>query len=490
MAEFGFFCSSTPPPPLTAFVPYVGATANVDLGAFSLTSPTIYGSGLASGTLTLASTSNATKGKILFGTSAYDEVNNRLGIGTTSPGVALDIIGTGSISNLLTCGQINAYTSNLGLYAKNANSSIFFGTNVGANILAQWNGISTSGAVTTFTFTTPAHTNQTATTNIPNFRISGANKQWATGTVANQYWNYLTANTAAFVGASTMTNSYGLFVEAATAGTNATITNNYAAGFSGRVSQEGLGSSTFFGSGCGVRDDLTNNLNTGFGANALLTNISGSSNCAFGYQALRATTVNNNTAIGYQSQLATTTGDQNTTLGASSLLSNQTGGGNTAIGALCLLQSTGNYNTAVGNYSAYNVTSGVLNTIIGYDTGGGITTGSRNTVIGSSVTGLTSTLSNNVIIADGAGNKVLWFNSTNALISDLKIDTTTGIKIATATTQKLAFWNATPIVQPTTAVAAATVVSGAGGNVKHDDTFDGYTVEQIVRALRNTGLLA
>ena len=68
--------------------------------------------------------------------------------------------------------------------------------------------------------------------------------------------------------------------------------------------------------------------------------------------------------------------------------------------------------------------------------------------------------------------------------------TTTGTKIGTATTQKIGFWNATPIVQPTTAVAAATVVSGAGGNVKHDDTFDGYTVEQVVRALRNTGLLA
>ena len=46
------------------------------------------------------------------------------------------------------------------------------------------------------------------------------------------------------------------------------------------------------------------------------------------------------------------------------------------------------------------------------------------------------------------------------------------------------------LYQQTTAVASATVVSGSGGNVKHDDTFDGYTVEQVVRALRNTGLLA
>jgi len=49
--------------------------------------------GTASGNnLTLSSTSNATKGKILFGNSGYDEVNNRLGIGTTTPTQPIDVI--------------------------------------------------------------------------------------------------------------------------------------------------------------------------------------------------------------------------------------------------------------------------------------------------------------------------------------------------------------------------------------------------------------
>lgn len=50
--------------------------------------------GTASGNnLTLSSTSNATKGKILFGNSAYDEVNNSLGIGTNAPSAKLEVRG-------------------------------------------------------------------------------------------------------------------------------------------------------------------------------------------------------------------------------------------------------------------------------------------------------------------------------------------------------------------------------------------------------------
>jgi hypothetical protein len=86
-------------------------------------------------------------------------------------------------------------------------------------------------------------------------------------------------------------------------------------------------------------------------------------------------------------------------------------------------------------------------------------------------------------IADG-GNTT-WADAVNMVFN-----TTTGTKIGTATTQKIGFWNAAPIVQPTTAVAAATRVGGGGTTLTDTDTFDGYTLAKVVRALRNSGLLA
>lgn len=73
---------------------------------------------------------------------------------------------------------------------------------------------------------------------------------------------------------------------------------------------------------------------------------------------------------------------------------------------------------------------------------------------------------------------------------NIATDTTTGMKIGTATTQKLSVWNATPIVQPTTASGASTLVSNAGTTLTDTDTFDGYTLKQVVKAMRDFGLLA
>lgn len=65
-----------------------------------------------------------------------------------------------------------------------------------------------------------------------------------------------------------------------------------------------------------------------------------------------------------------------------------------------------------------------------------------------------------------------------------------GTKIGNSNDQVFAFWGATPIVQPNTGITSATLVAGSGTTIKEDDTFDGYTLKQVVRALIEVGILA
>jgi hypothetical protein len=91
-----------------------------------------------------------------------------------------------------------------------------------------------------------------------------------------------------------------------------------------------------------------------------------------------------------------------------------------------------------------------------------------------------------------AGTGTVKVNS-NLEIADAKnivLATTTGTKIGTATTQKLGFWDKTPVVQPTTGISGATFVVDSGGSIHPTSTFDGYTIAQVVAALRQLGILA
>jgi hypothetical protein len=65
-----------------------------------------------------------------------------------------------------------------------------------------------------------------------------------------------------------------------------------------------------------------------------------------------------------------------------------------------------------------------------------------------------------------------------------------GGMIGTTATQKLALWGTAPIVQPTTAVAESTLVVGAGSALNDNSEWDGYTLGQVVQALRISGVLA
>ena len=228
-----------------------------------------------------------------------------------------------------------------------------------------------------------------------------------------------------------------------------------------------------------------------------------------------------------------TTGDDNVLLGAGAGADIQGGSFNVAIGgrALGLCVSSGS-NVAVGTQSL-SVCTGASNTAVGSGAGREITSTGQNTFIGDSAgryRGASPSTNENTnciqsvylgassrsIAAGGATNEiVIGYNATgngsnsvtlgdttvtNTYLrgdinlvegGDIVLGTTTGTQIGTSASQKLAIWGKTPIVQPTTAVGSATVASpGAGSTIKTDDTFDGYTLAQVVKALRNIGVLA
>lgn len=244
----------------------------------------------------------------------------------------------------------------------------------------------TSGASNIYSFSMGANANQTASTEIFNFRVIGNTKTWLAGAITTQRWNYFSANTAAFASASTITNSYGLYVEAATAGTNATITNNYAAGFSGAIRIIGA-----LGSNASI---MVDNSTGGYGA----------------------------------------------------LWSDGTQG-------LVFRISSGDV-VQFGDINAKNKGIGFL------------TNGNTRVSIGASG-GMTFSDANNITFNAG-----------------------TGTKIGTATTEKLSFWNKTPIIQPTTGITGAARVGGGGAAVTDTDTFGGYTIAQLAAVIINTGLAA
>jgi hypothetical protein len=57
-------------------------------------------------------------------------------------------------------------------------------------------------------------------------------------------------------------------------------------------------------------------------------------------------------------------------------------------------------------------------------------------------------------------------------------------------TQVMAFFGVTPVAQPTTATTAATRAAVIGTVANVGDTYDGYTLAKVVKALRNLGILA
>jgi hypothetical protein len=160
-----------------------------------------------------------------------------------------------------------------------------------------------------------------------------------------------------------------------------------------------------------------------------------------------------------------------------------------AIGTYGVAAISARPDTATTNYNFHASVCARFGAYYASNTGGGTTvTGIRIGYIAESFNANTfDNIGFRSNIANTGGGGSIAFDVVNG---DFRFGTGTGTKIGTATTQKIGFWNATPIVQPTTAVASATFVVNSGGTIHPTSTFDGYTIAQIVKALRNMGILA
>jgi hypothetical protein len=121
-----------------------------------------------------------------------------------------------------------------------------------------------------------------------------------------------------------------------------------------------------------------------------------------------------------------------------------------------------------------------------------MTTTDRGNIV-SPATGLKlyNTSTNNTDTFDGTN----WqsFGKETKITGSLEVNIASGkvinaIEVSSA--MGLGFYNAAAIIQPVTGGATATYASVSGTEIKENDTFDGYTVGGVVKALRNLGLLA
>lgn len=182
----------------------------------------------------------------------------------------------------------------------------------------------------------------------------------------------------------------------------------------------------------------------------------------------------------------------------------QTFGGNTSVTGTLTVTSTSASAATIGANGATNpvlkVNANTASVATGVSITGAAAAGGLAVAVISS-----GTNENLTIDAKGSGTITLGGTSTGTVTigSSLTVsakniitDTSTGTKIGTATTQKLGFFNASPVVQPAANTDTSTGAAGSVNAVFLNTTFVGsggtaaYSIGGVVTALKALGLLA
>lgn len=426
------------------------------LGALNMGAQTLYGDSVSGGSLNLGSTTDATKGKILFGTSAYDENRNALLLGTQTNMVAsgsvrpaLQVHGLGTGPSAFSFANWNNNTTNLPIIYLQKIASDAIGTNglvsTGAPLgRIQWTGNDGSANL-------PAAYIQATTVGTPTTNVMGADLIFATNsnTTTTSEKMRLTANGYLGIGVTpTTSNGYLQLPASTTLATGGiawgTDTNLYRSAANTLRTDDtfiAAGGATFLAAST-VNGGNFNVVATGY--NGVVTNIYSDTASAY--------------SLFYRYKGTAASPTQVT---SGSYLGNFGFRGANETGAINLQDGA--------RFSALaeeDVTSTSQKTALIFYTAntGSIAPLERLRISGDGT----------LVVGDG-GN--------------FQLGITTGTKIGTANTQKISFWNKTPIVQPTTSITGAAFVAGTGTAVNDASTFGGYTLKQIAAALINVGLL-
>ena len=345
-------------------VPYSGATAAVNLGAYDM------------------KVNGITVGKGLANLGLAVGVGTLKSITTGFSNVA---IGNNSMENTTT-GDRNVAVGDGTL---NANTTGVYNTAIGTDAMrANTNGArNTSVGMSTLSANTLGNNNSTLGFYALKDNTTGSDNT-AIGTDA------MRANT---------TGSFNTATGYLSLSSNTTGEFNTAYG-SYSMEKNTTGSENIAFGGEAFRNNTTGSFNVAVGTGTLGSNTTGGENTAIGRRAMNDNLTGTfNTAIGQAALYANKTGSNNTAMGRTSLVYNTEGEGNTAIGATSITNNTtGSNNTGIG----YNVlganTTGGSNTAIGYNAGNTLTTGSNNTFLGNNANPGANNLSNATAIGNGA----------------------------------------------------------------------------------------
>ena len=175
-------------------------------------------------------------------------VASKLRVGSTvAPSSTLDVTGTMSISGTSTLtGAVETKTINnsVGNLNLNSNGNTILQSYGSPIITAYPNNLIFSPVAgnntgVPYSFSGVGTYSNTASTNIPFFKVTGATRGWLTGAIATQYENYFTAPTYTAAGASTITTAAGLYVAKPIMGTNMTATSIFGIQTDGGISTTG-----------------------------------------------------------------------------------------------------------------------------------------------------------------------------------------------------------------------------------------------------------